>query len=174
MLLGSALPITVGVVSFVVLPFAGVLMTGAVPLLAGGVVVSGVAALLAVFCSPATGKVVALNTGCVPTALTPVKTGTLKPLLLPALMGPRLAQVTICPLVLHTQPLLLKLAGALMPLGNVTVVVMKPSAAPLPLLVMVTGKLLVAPATNAGVGWPMAVVTSGEEQLATRLPLASA
>ena len=85
-----------------------------------------------------------------------------------------MAQVTICPLVLHTQPLLLKLAGALMPPGNVTVVVMKPSAAPLPLLVMVTGKLLVAPATNAGVGWPMAVVTSGEEQLATRLPLASA
>lgn len=57
-------------------------------------------------------------------------------------------------------PPLLKLAGALVPLGNVNVVVIGPVVGPVPLFVTVTGTLLACPATNAGEGCPMAVVRS--------------
>ena len=58
-------------------------------------------------------------------------------------------------------PLLVKLAGALVPAGSVIVVVMVPVVGPLPLLVTVTGTLLATPATKLGEGWPMVVVKSG-------------
>ena len=150
-----------------VLLAAGTTMIGALPLLTGVLLVRGIAVLLVVLVSPATGAVVALNTGCVPTVLALGVAGTLKPLLPLALIGPGLTQVTMLLLVVQTQPLLLKLAGAVTPVGKVTVVVMGPRVGPLPLLVTVTGTLLACPTTKAGEGCPIVVVRSETAQLAT-------
>ena len=98
--------------------------------------------LLPVFVSPVTGFVVALNIGFVPTVVTSGVTGTLNVLLAPAAIGPRLVQVTVGAEVLHVQPLLVNMGGAVTPLGNVIVVVIMPGAAPLPLFVTVIGKSL--------------------------------
>ena len=57
-------------------------------------------------------------------------------------------------------PLLLKLAGALVPAGSVIVVVIGPVVGPVPLLVTVIGTLLGCPSTKAGDGCPIVVVKS--------------
>ena len=87
-------------------------------------------------------------------------------LLAPAAIGPGLTQVTICPLVVQVLPLLLKEAGADTPVGKVTVVVIGPVVVAVPLLVTVTGRLLLMVACSAGAGWPIAVTKSGTAQLA--------
>ena len=152
----------------VVLPGPGAVIVGAVPAATGVLGVMGVAALLAVLASPGAGAVVALNTGCVPMVLLLGVAGTVKPLLTVGLIGPGVVQVTVWLAVLHVQPLLLNVAGALTPLGKVTVVVSGPVAAPGPLFVTVTGTLLGWPAAKLGAGWPMVVVRSGLKQLAER------
>ena len=135
-------PVIVGVVSFVVLPDAGVVIVGGLPLTTGVVGVIGVAALLAVLASPGAGDVVALNCGDVPTVPALGVAGTTKPLLTVGLIGPGVVQVTVWLAVLQLHPLLVNVAGALTPVGSVTVVVIGPVAAPGPLLVTVTGTLL--------------------------------
>ncbi len=77
-----AVPVMVGVVSLVVLPLAGAVIVGGLPLATGLVGVNGRAALLLVLVSPGTGAVVALNTGWVPTVLALGVAGRVKPLLL--------------------------------------------------------------------------------------------
>ena len=161
-LFGSALPLMTGVVVFVAPLVAGAVIVGALPLLTGVAGVIGLAALLAVFVSPSAGAVVALNTGCVPTVLGLGVAGTVNVLVLFGVIGLGLVQVATWPLVLHVQPLLVNVLGALTPLGNVTVVVSGPVASPGPLLVMLIGTLLVWPAARLGEGWPMVVVRSGK------------
>jgi hypothetical protein len=121
--------------------------------------VSGAAALLPVLLSPGV-VVVALKTGEVPTVDGPGTTGTLMTLSLPAVIGPALTQVTVWPLVVQVLPFDEKLAGAETPAGNVTVVVTGPAAAE-PVLLTVTGKVLVTPSLREGVGWPIVVERSG-------------
>ena len=102
----------------------------------------GVAELLPVTVSPVTGFVVAVNVGFVPIIVAFGVTGTLNVLLPPAAIGPALVQTTDGAEVLHVQPLLVNMGGAVTPLGNVIVVVIMPGAAPLPLFVTVIGKSL--------------------------------
>lgn len=118
----------------------------------GDVVAVGVAVLLLVFVSPVTGFVLALNTGFVPTIDAFGVTGTKKVLSLPAAIGPKLVHVTEGAVVEHVQPLLVKVAGAVTPVGNVIVVVMMPGAAPVPIFLTVMGKLLVTPTCKVGDG----------------------
>jgi hypothetical protein len=125
-----------------------------------GAVVTGVAALLPVFTSLLTGLVVALMVGVVPMVAALGVTGTLKLLDAPLLIGPELVQPTIVTVVLQLQPLLTNDAGAVKPVGKVMVVVIWPIDGADPMLLTVTGILLVAPAVRVGVGWPMAVVKS--------------
>ena len=108
----------------------------------GAVVVIGVAALLFVTVSPVTGFVVALNVGFVPDKDAFGVIGTKKVLSLPAAIGPALVQDTERTVVEHVQPLLVKFAGAVTPVGNVMVVVIMPGAEPVPILATVIGKLL--------------------------------
>ena len=91
-------------------------------------VVVGVAALLLVIVSPVTGFVVALNVGFVPDKDAFGVIGTKKVLSLPAASGPALVHVTVGAVVEHVQVLLVKVAGAVMPAGNVMVVVITPGA----------------------------------------------
>ena len=142
-LFGSAVPLMTGVAELMALVLAGAAMVGAVPLLTGVLGVIGLAVLLLVFVSPGAGVVVALNTGCVPIVPLLGVAGKVKVLLSVGLIGPGFVQVEIWPLVLQVQPLLLNVAGALTPLGSVTVVVIGPWALPGPLLVMVIGTLLI-------------------------------
>ena len=48
------------------------------------------------------------------------------------LKGPAFVQETVCPLVVQVLPFDVKFAGALMPVGNVIVVVIGPFAGPEP------------------------------------------
>ena len=118
----------------------------------GAVGVNGVAALLPVAVSPGTGAVVALNIGLVPTAALVGVIGTLKLSELAAVIDTGFVQATVELVVVQLQPLLIKLAGAVTPAGNVTVVLIGPVAVPVPMLATVTGKLLGLPATKAGLG----------------------
>jgi hypothetical protein len=99
--------------------------------------------LFPVFVSPVTGVVVPLKTGFVPTIDAFGVMGTLNKLLPPAAIGPGLVQVTVGEAVEHVQPLLVKLTGAVTPVGNVIVVVIMPGAGAVPILATVIGKLLV-------------------------------
>ena len=101
--------------------------------------VMGVAALLAVFISPVTGVVVALNAGDVPDVEAFGVTGTLNVLLPPAMIGPAFVQVTEGVVVEHVHPLLVKFVGAFIPVGKVIVVVIGPAAEAVPILATVTG-----------------------------------
>ena len=105
-------------------------------------VVVGVAALLLVIVSPVTGLVVALNVGFVPDNDAFGVIGTKKVLSLPAAMGPEFVQDTEGVVVEHVQPLLVKFAGAVTPIGNVIVVVIIPGAEAVPIFATVIGKLL--------------------------------
>lgn len=82
-------------------------------------------------------------------------------MLAPAAFGPGFTHVTVWPLVVQVLPPLLKLAGALAPLGKLNVVVIGPVVGLVPAFVTVTGTLLAEPATNAGEGCPIVVVRSG-------------
>ena len=126
-----------------------------------GFATNGVALLLVVFTSPVTGVVVALNVGVVPTIVALGVTGTLNVLLPPAAIGPAFVQVTEGVLVAHVQPLLVKLVGAVTPVGKVMVVVIGLVVAPVPIFATVIGKLLACPATKTGLGCPIVVVKSG-------------
>ena len=106
----------------------------------------GVAALLPVFTSLLTGAVVAFTTGLVPSKVAFGVTGTLKVEAFPLFIGPWFVHVTVKFTVLQLQPLLIKLAGAVMPVGNVTVVDIRPMLGAVPILLTVTGMLLVCPA----------------------------
>ena len=105
--------------------------------------VIGAAALLPVFVSPVTGVVVALNVGDVPEVEAFGVTGTLNVELPPATIGPELVQDTEGVVVEHVQPLFVKFAGAVTPVGKVIVVVIGPEAEPVPIFATVIGKLLV-------------------------------
>jgi hypothetical protein len=70
----------------------------------------------------------------------------------PALIGPGCVQVTVCPTVVQLQTPLVKLAGALVLVGNVIVAVIGPVVGPVPMLLTVIGTLLATPATKAGDG----------------------
>lgn len=109
----------------------------------GGVVTSGVAALLLVFVSPATGFVVPLKVNPVPDVEAFGVIGIKNVLSRPARIGPALVHVTVCPVVVQPHALLAKFAGAVTPAGIVMVVVMTPKAEPVPMFLIVTGKLLV-------------------------------
>ena len=104
--------------------------------------VIGVAALLAVFVSPVTGVVVALNTGDVPEVEAFGVTGTLNVLLPPAAIELGFVHVTEGVVVEHVHPLLVKFVGAFIPVGKVIVVVIGPVAEAVPILATVTGILL--------------------------------
>jgi hypothetical protein len=99
--------------------------------------------------------------GVVPTAVGPGVTGILSGALAPAAIGLGSVQVTVLPLVVQVQAPLVKLAGAVMPVGSGKVTVVGPVVGPLPMLVTVIGKALVTPSFKAGEGWPIVVVTSG-------------
>jgi hypothetical protein len=117
--------------------------------------------LLPVFVSPVTGVVVAVNVGFVPTVVAPGVTGTLNVLLPLDAIGPGLVQVTEGADVEHVQPLLVKVAGAVTPAGNVIVVVIIPGAEPVPTFATVIGKSLGCPTVNGVNGCPTVVVISG-------------
>jgi hypothetical protein len=108
----------------------------------GTKVVVGGAALFVVTVSPVTGFVVALNVGFVPDNDAFGVIGTKKVLSRPALMGPEFVHVTVGAVVEHVQLLLVNVAGAVTPTGNVIVVVIMPSAGAFPILATVIGKLL--------------------------------
>ncbi len=76
------------------------------------------------------------------------------------MIGPGFTHVTVWPLVVQVLPPLLKLAGALVPVGNVNVVVIGPVVGPVPLFVTVTGTLLGWPSIRRGDGCPIVVVRS--------------
>lgn len=97
-----------------------------------------VAVLFAVISSPTGGVVVALNTGFVFTDAAPGVIGKVKLEELPTLKGTAIEQVTVRTTVLQLQPLLTKLAGVLTPVGKVTIVVIVPVAAAVPILATVT------------------------------------
>ena len=73
-------------------------------------------------------------------------------LLPPAAIGLSCVQLTFWPVVVQLQPLLGKLAGALVPAGSVICAVTVPVVGPLPMLVTVSGTLLATPATKLGDG----------------------
>jgi hypothetical protein len=104
--------------------------------------VSGVAALLPVWVSPATGAVVALNTGEVLTVETDGVIGTLIVLLVPFGMAVLVLQETVELTVWQLQPFVVNDDGAVTPAGNVTVVLIGPAAVAEPTLATTTGKVL--------------------------------
>ena len=124
--------------------------------------VTGVApeGLLAVMVSPLTGLVVAANAGFVPTILALGVTGTLKvvepligtftPVGVPLVLV--VVQLTVLPDVTHDQPLLVKLAKAVTPVGNVTDAVKMPLYGAVPMFLTVIGKSLEVPAVNVVIG----------------------
>jgi hypothetical protein len=118
----------------------GVLTTGVVGVIVGAV-------LLAVITSPGIGVVFALTVGLVPTVDACGTTGTLNVLGLVVVIGLGFTQVTVNGVVADTeqfQPLLLnEVLGVLRPAPNITVVVIGPLAVAEPMLVTVTGTLLV-------------------------------
>jgi hypothetical protein len=63
--------------------------------------------------------------------------------------------------VLQVLPLLVNVAGTVMPVGTVIVVVIGPVAGAEPTFVTVTGTLLVVPTTNGVEGCPIVVTKSG-------------
>lgn len=127
-------------------------ITSGRPAKTGLVVVVGVALLLPVFVSPVTGVVVALNVGFVPTTDASGVTGTMILMLSPAAIGPGFVHVTVWPLVEHVEPLVVKFAGADVPVGNVIVVVIMPGAGPVPTFLTVICTSL---------GWPTVKVGDG-------------
>ena len=104
--------------------------------------------MFAVEVSPVTGVVVALMVGLVPIVVASGVTGTRILILSPAGIGPGLVHVTMRAKVLQVEPLLVKVAGADVPAGNVIVVVMIPGAGLPPMFLTTTGTLLGVPTTN--------------------------
>jgi hypothetical protein len=134
------------------------MVTSGVPKTTGAVI--GAAGLLPGLESPGV-VVVAVKVGVVPTAAGVGVIGTAKVLLVPAAIGPGLVQVTVPLVVVQVQPLLVKVAGAVTPEGKGSDVLIGPVVGPVPMLVTVTGRLLVTPSLRTGVGWPSVVVKSG-------------
>lgn len=127
--------------------------SGVAPAATAVVGVIGVATLLAVTVSPVVGVVPAEIAGLVPTMAAVGVTGTFTVLLPPFAIGPAVVQFTVWPVVAQLQPLLLKVAGADMPVGKVIdVAIGLPVVAAVPMLATVIGTLLATPATNGVVG----------------------
>ena len=143
--------------------------------------VMGVAALLLVAVSPGVPAVALNGPGVLPAVPLLGVMGTCTVLLALGASGPALLQATVLPLVVQLQPLLLKVAGAVTPLGKVMVMLIDPVVVAVPLLVTITGTALATPSIRRGAGWPMAVVRSGASiaaavlytQAAAKLSLAS-
>ena len=129
--------------------------------------VRGVAASLLVLAWPPPA-LLALNVGVKPTKTGSGVTGTLIVLLPFTGMGVLLVQVAVLVVngsggwvAVQVHGPLVKLAGALVPAGKLTVVVIGPLVGATPTLLTVTGKVLGTVACNAGCGLPMLVVRSG-------------
>ena len=140
--------------------------SGAVMPTTGVVGVIGVAGLFGVALVGSFGTTgVAVNgPGAVPTVLVAGVTGIFNTAVLfgaVLLIGPGVEHVTVCPLVVHVEPFVVNVAGALVPAGKPIVVTIGPVAGPVPWFVNVTGTVLGVPATNGVNGCPIVVTTSG-------------
>ncbi|GAB3741796.1 hypothetical protein GCM10028816_50770 [Spirosoma lituiforme] len=67
--------------------------------------------------------------------------GTIKLVVVPALMDTGRVQLTVCPVVVQPQPLVEKLAGAVIPVGKLVITATGPLAVAVPTLLTLTGKL---------------------------------
>jgi hypothetical protein len=109
----------------------------------GVVTVVGAAVLLVEELSPGIGATSPVNVGLVPTIVALGVIGTLNVVDVPLAKAEEVLQLTTDPAVMQLQPLLVKLAGAVTPVGKLTVTANGPPAEAVPTLETVTGKLLV-------------------------------
>ncbi len=102
---------------------------------------TGLAVLLLVLLSGVVVLPVPEKTGVVPTVDAAGVIGMVNDVLPPTGNELELLQFTVCPVTVQPKPLLVKLAGALTPVGNVVVKPMGPAAGAVPTLLMLTGRL---------------------------------
>jgi hypothetical protein len=105
--------------------------------------VVGAAVLLVGELSPGIAATLPLNVGLVPTMAALGVMGTLKIVDVPLPKAEEVLQLTNAPAVIQLQPLLVKVAGAVTPVGKFTVTFNGPPAEAVPTLEIVTGKSLV-------------------------------
>ena len=105
------------------------------------------------FTTPSLGvATVADNTGLVPTAAFSGVIGTNTVVLAPLVMVAELVQDTNVPAVEQVKPLLVNVAGAVTLFGMLRVKVTGPEVGAVPMLLKLTGTVLVCPATSTGAG----------------------
>ena len=100
------------------------------------------AVLLPVLLSPVVATL-PVNVRVLPTAAFSGVIGTVKVVLAPLARGPGLEQATVEPVVEHVNPLLANVAGAVTLFGIVSVVVIGPVVGIVPILLTLTGIVLV-------------------------------